>query len=213
MNQDLSYFGNERKEMISFLPKDGFLYLDIGCGTGSFGKVLKNQFRQAVVYGVEPNEEAFKKAKENLDFAINDTVENALDYFNSLKFDAIILNDVLEHLQNRENVLKKLQNLLSDNGKIIISLPNLRYYKVLYHLIFQKDFYYQDSGILDRTHLAFFTKKSAIRMFNELGYEVQQVKGINDFTSFLFRLVNIFTLFIFNDTRYLQYAFVLSKAP
>lgn len=207
----MDYFGNYRSEMLEFLPNHKKYFLDVGCGTGNFGSLIKIRNSDSVVYGIEPNVSAFIEAKEKLDFVVNDTVENGLNELGDKTFDVIILNDVLEHISCPRKVLLSLKGLLNDQGNFIISLPNIRYYPVLFELLFKKDFYYQDSGVLDRTHRTFFTKKSAIRFFQENGLSVIKSKGLNSSMGLKFLFFNIVTFFAFYDTRFLQYGFLLKS--
>ena len=86
---------------------------------------------------------------------------------------------MLEHLVEPFEVLEKMKAKLVKNGEIIVSIPNVRYIKNLYHLLIEKDWQYQDNGILDRTHLRFFTEKSIKRSLVENGWEISFQKGVN----------------------------------
>src|ERR1700694_4809854 len=88
--------------------------------------------------------------------------------FGSRKFDVIIFADVLEHLAWPIGVLREYLNLLKDDGSVIVSLPNVGLWSVRFSLMFGR-FRYDDSGVLDRTHLRFFTQRSATEMLDAAG--------------------------------------------
>jgi len=198
-----------RKEMADFVPIDAERILDVGCHTGGFGEYLKSQ-RQIDVWGVEPNKEAAEKAGEFLDNVINQPFDNSADIPNDY-FDIIIFNDVLEHLTDPWSALVLAKNKLTKNGLVIVSLPNILEINNLLHILIDRDFQYEPCGIRDKTHLRFFTKKSAKRMFVECGYEVTILKGINENwwrPTVLRRIAfKLFPKFL-DETKYVQYAFV-----
>jgi 2-polyprenyl-3-methyl-5-hydroxy-6-metoxy-1,4-benzoquinol methylase len=97
--------------------------------------------------------------------------------FNDVSFNVIICGDVLEHLIDPYTTIENLKKHLSPNGIIITSIPNIREWETLKSILFHGDFKYQDSGILDKTHLRFFCKKNSIALFENAGYTVQQVKS------------------------------------
>jgi 2-polyprenyl-3-methyl-5-hydroxy-6-metoxy-1,4-benzoquinol methylase len=121
-------------------------------------------------------------------------------------FDCVICNDVLEHLADPYSVLFALKEKLSDNGVVVFSLPNVRHLGNLKNLLVKKDWQYRDAGILDATHLRFFTEKSIRRMFDDLGFELITLRGMNPIRSLKFILFNIFTLGLLSDARHLQFA-------
>jgi len=135
--------------------------LDVGCDEGQIGKILIEQ-KNCKVIAVEIDPEKFNNL--NFEVIVGD-IENE-DILNKInkKIDAIIFGDILEHLKNPDIVLLKMKNYLNPNGKIIVSLPNIAYWRIRRDLLFGR-FGYTKNGILDKTHLRFFTFKSAIEMF------------------------------------------------
>src|SRR5690606_13081315 len=117
-------------------------------------------------------------------------------------------NDVLEHLIDPEEVLKVIKPKLAANGVIISSIPNVRFYRSFRKVVIQKDWEYEDYGIMDRTHLRFFTKKSIRRMYEKLGYEIVKHEGINRSKSIKPYLFYALTLFTQLDMQYVQFATV-----
>lgn len=100
-------------------------------------------------------------------------VEQNLDYPEEF-FDYIIFGDVLEHLNQPEAVLVNMKRYLKPGGMILASIPNIMHISVISELL-NGSFTYQDSGILDRTHLRFFTKAEIIKMFSRAGYEILDI--------------------------------------
>ena len=129
------------------------------------------------------------------------------------QFDAIVCNDVLEHLYDPWKVLADVRPLLRPNGCVVASIPNIRYYPVFSELIVDADWHYKEDGVMDWTHIRFFTRKSLCRLFESSGYRITRLEGLNA-TSFGFKwnLINKLTRGRLDDTRYRQFACVASPA-
>lgn len=210
--KDESYFAHERNEMLKFIPKGVRLVLDVGCSSGVFGNSVKKQFN-CEVWGIEPDKRAAQKAQTLLDKVYNTFFDEHIDLQNR-KFDCIIFNDVLEHLVNPFDALELCKRNLSSNGVIVSSIPNIRFFDAVYHIVFQKDFKYEGAGIFDKTHLRFFTKKSIERMFSEAGYKLVTIEGINSIKEINnkgyrnFNILNTLLLKSISDMEYQQFAVV-----
>jgi 2-polyprenyl-3-methyl-5-hydroxy-6-metoxy-1,4-benzoquinol methylase len=208
-NKPDGYYDNIRHEMIQFLPSDANKILDVGCGNGAFADALKD-ITNAEVWGIEYMEDQAKIALGKLDKVFSGPCENFLDELPDNYFDAIYFNDVLEHLVDPYMVLNKIKNKLTNNGVVISSVPNVRHHKTFLKTLFHKDWKYLDHGVMDRTHLRFFTGKSIRAMYEDLGYTVLLHKGLNKSKSIKPFLYNIPLLFTHMDIRNLQYATVAS---
>ncbi len=208
----LPYAQHYREEMAKFVPTDAKALLDVGCYTGNFGKKLKID-RTVEIWGIEPNAEASVKAAEVLDKVVNSQLSKDVDLPNKY-FDAIIFNDVLEHMNDPSEALEIVKNSLKDDGYIVASIPNMLHIDNLIHIIRDRDFHYEPWGIRDKTHLRFFTLKSASRLFNECGYDIVQVEGINENwwkPSILRRIAFKLLAKQLEETKYIQFAFVLKQ--
>ncbi len=145
--------------------------LDIGCGGGDFAAELKKNGNR--VTGVdqlpEPvNREAFEQYfSADLDQGIAPVV----DALRGKRFDRVLLLDILEHLRSPERILRECRELAGRNGHVIVSLPNIANISVRLMLLFGR-FNYTERGILDRTHVNFFTRKTARRLLEKNGYSV-----------------------------------------
>lgn len=206
-----NYYAGLRSEMLPFFPAGSQKVLDVGCGEGWFGKSIKDK-HQSEVWGVDISSKSIEIAKKNIDkaFCINIS-ENHSDIPDHY-FDSIFFNDVLEHLIDPYTLLKDIKCKLKDDGVVVASIPNMRHFRVLHKLLFKKDFEYEESGIMDKTHLRFFTQKSMIRMFQEAGYEILKVTPINKTKSLRPVIMKILTFgLIGNDISYLQFVITAKK--
>lgn len=202
-----SYYSQTRSEMHKYLPQNAKIILDAGCGEGAFASTIKKE-RGCEVWGIEINPDAAEIARQRLDSVYCGDLNEQILNMPSRKFDAIFFNDVLEHLPKPETALTEAGRLLKPGGVVIASIPNMRYFPVLMKLVFKKDWKYIDSGILDKTHLRFFTRKSACRLFTDSGYDIISSEGLNSLPPKDIIPLNLLTLGYFNDTRYMQFAVV-----
>jgi 2-polyprenyl-3-methyl-5-hydroxy-6-metoxy-1,4-benzoquinol methylase len=165
--KEMYYFSLERTLFKNAVKQNDLNILDVGCGTGILGAYfIKNQ--NCKVYGIEISKSAYEEALEVLNYAVKGNVETmVLDYDKNL-FDVIIMGDVVEHLINPMDTLKKLLPFLKKGGQIHVTVPNVRHWEVVVNLLFKDEWEYKDSGILDYTHIRFFTKKSFVKMLNRI---------------------------------------------
>jgi 2-polyprenyl-3-methyl-5-hydroxy-6-metoxy-1,4-benzoquinol methylase len=201
-----NYFNQSRAEMIKYIPDYAKTILDIGCGEGVFGQDLKKRTNREV-WGVEISAPCAETAKERLDrVMVGDIESNHFDLPNNY-FDCIVCNDVLEHFKDPWRILRRLKNNLKKNGCMIASIPNVRYYKNIKALLLRKEWEYASAGILDFTHLRFFTQKSILSMFDECGYSIITIEGINPMElSWKLKFANMILGDFLNDMKYPQFA-------
>jgi SAM-dependent methyltransferase len=204
------YYGRPRREMVPQVPTEARLILDVGCGAGAFGAGLKQewsrQHRELEVWGVELDAAAAERAREVLDKVLIGDVADVVKDLPVGHFDAVILNDILEHVVAPEGLLAILRPLLRPGGCVVSSVPNVRHFPNVVNLAVHGRWEYTDEGILDRTHLRFFTRSSMIALFEEAGFAVESMVGINPTGSLKFKLMNLLTLGRWSDMRYLQFA-------
>ncbi len=199
--------------MVRFIPKGSKKILEIGCAQGNFSvQLIKDGIE---TWGIEPDKKSAKIAKEKLYKVFYGVLDEKISELPDNYFDVIIMNDVLEHLLEPWDDLKKLKRKLNDDGVFVSSIPNVRYAKNIFNTLFKKDWKYTDDRILDRTHFRFFTKKSVRRLFEDNGYSVVSIKGINVTKSFAFFpfavIFNVLFLFSQLDIFYMQFATVAQK--
>ena len=189
MVEVMSYFAHKRSALVGLVGGSGQTILELGCASGSVALQLLESGAALVVDGVELNETAAAEASKHMrdvhcaDLNVFDLDALASDY------DVLIAADVLEHLVDPWLVLERAVRRVRPGGRIVASLPNVRYHKVLTALVLRGDFRYADSGVLDRTHLRFFTRKTIAELFEEVGLTEVRVIAANSGRTGLKRLV------------------------
>jgi len=175
------YFQSNRSEMLRFITNKPKTSLEVGCREATHSKLLKNELDINETWGIEPekNDTMVKEAQNNLDYFINDYLTKETQGLPKKHFDLVIFNDVLEHMYDPWEILIQTKDLLSQNGIIIISIPNIRHKSVLKQLLFNDDFEYKEEGLLDVTHIRFFTQKTLIKMLDDCGYEIIQLESLS----------------------------------
>jgi 2-polyprenyl-3-methyl-5-hydroxy-6-metoxy-1,4-benzoquinol methylase len=149
--------------------------LDVGCATGYLGAELVD--RGCTVDGVESDVEAAAKAAAVLrrvvvgDLAVLD-LEHELE---GQRYDRIVCGDVLEHLAEPAPVLRRLVGLLAPGGSVVISIPNVSHGSIRLALL-QGRWEYQDLGLLDRTHIRFFTRRTLLELLHGAGLAAAEVR-------------------------------------
>ena len=150
--------------------------LELGCGGGANLSVLKRRYPTCHTTGVElrPDAAAAARASGNVDaLFVGDLLDPALVPLPAAAFDLVVLSHVLEHFAEPEAVLARARHGLAPGGQLLVALPNVRHAWVLVELLWRGDFQYRPAGILDRTHLRFYTRKSALRFLNTCGWRVE----------------------------------------
>jgi methionine biosynthesis protein MetW len=154
---------------------DGTRVLDFGCHTGILGEALRLR-KHCIVTGIDNDADALEAAKTRLNDVLQLDLEelgwaNKLIQNGKTGFDILLFGDVIEHTRDPLGILKEARALLANTGQIIVSLPNIANLRIRFGLLRGK-FDYSDSGILDRTHLRFFTIESAREMVQQAGYRI-----------------------------------------
>ncbi len=171
-NQD-TYYNRERPSIVSLVRSGPNVVLDLGCGAGAVGRKLLQEGKAATVIGVELFSAAAQQAAPHYSAVhIGDIEELTLPY--AAHFDYVLCGDILEHLKDPYSVVKRIHGWLKDDGRLICSLPNVRHWPVIANLAFRGAWDYQDAGVMDRTHLRFFTRRSCFNMLREAGFDVEQ---------------------------------------
>lgn len=170
------YYDLPRTEVVNMLPFMQGKYLEIGCGTGATLEYVKSR-GATYVAGIDINKEAIEIAsKKRLDFVLVADVESDKLPFKEKEFDCIIMADLLEHLYNPWDTLKKISGYLRDDGWILLSIPNIKNYQILIRLILHDEWTYSESGPLDNTHIRFFTFKEIKRLLEFAGLKIEKLR-------------------------------------
>jgi 2-polyprenyl-3-methyl-5-hydroxy-6-metoxy-1,4-benzoquinol methylase len=181
------YYQNHREDIQKHITKCNSI-LEVGCAKGLMGKNIKEKYPNLIYYGIDFHKPSLEIAKCFLDFTYHfdfnkDDINFFDKHFTDCKFDFIIFADVLEHLIDPIGTIKYFKQYLNDNGSIIISIPNICHISVIKELLLNRDFPYAEQGILDKTHLKFYTKNSFIREINPLVFTKVEYFYQNGFKS------------------------------
>ena len=205
------YYHYERNEMLEFIPPTARRILEVGCGAGLFGAGLKSK-RGCEVWGVEPDPGAARQASNVLDRVFCGLFGPALD-LGPVSFDCIVFNDVLEHMTAPWEALQRGAKLLTPQGVVVASIPNIRHFSVVWDLAVHGKWEYQEAGILDETHFRFFTKSSIRAFFEKQGYAIHRCEGINPGGyGRAYKLLELFFRAAVSDMKYHQFAVVAALA-
>lgn len=154
----------------------GQTVLEIGPSAGYMTRAFLGN--KCVVDVIEVNKIALAKLPKKIRKVINYSIEDKnIEKILAKDYDFIILADVLEHLINPAKALKILHGIATGKTKLLISLPNIASWPMRKQLFFQGDFEYQDSGLLDRTHLHFYTVNTLPKFLLENNWKVEEIIG------------------------------------
>ncbi len=172
---DFSYYTFPRDRLFEAIPAEAGRVLEIGCGAGVLGDSLKRSGKATAVVGIELNPNAAELARPRLDAVhVADIETAALDSWRG-QFDTLVTADVLEHLRDPWAALFRLRDCLKEGGILVASIPNIAHYKIIKKLLFAH-WRYEPGGILDHTHLRFFTRGSIEDLFRGAGFEVLRME-------------------------------------
>jgi ubiquinone/menaquinone biosynthesis C-methylase UbiE len=163
-------------QVLDAVPQGIKKVVEVGTGSGALAREILKKFPDIEYVGVEISEqyrlaaqswctrvylENFEHASEKLIAELNDT-------------DIVIFADVLEHFIDPWSALSRMREALPERGRVIASIPNVQHWSMHYRLM-AGDFRYAETGLLDRTHLRFFTRQTMIEMFSSSGYHVANI--------------------------------------
>lgn len=172
------YHGGMRRELVDLSPRPIRVALDIGCAAGGTGAYIKSKHPRARVIGIEVNRSAAELAKKRLDQVLVgrfEEIDFAAAGIKPGSIDTVIVADVLEHMYDPWSVLTALRPWLSMDAQVIASIPNVRNLKLMEDMA-AGYWRYEDSGLLDITHIRFFTLREVRRFFHETGYHVRTLQ-------------------------------------
>jgi GT2 family glycosyltransferase/tetratricopeptide (TPR) repeat protein/SAM-dependent methyltransferase len=167
---DPGYFEFARPELLELIPQTARDVVDVGCAAGRLGEALKAR-QSCRVVGIEHNPVAASAARTRLDCVIEGDAENLEWPFPPHSFDAVVCGDVLEHLRDPLAFLREVRDWLRADGVVVISLPNVRNHTVIRGLL-EGDWTYEPAGLLDHTHLRFFTRREIEKLLYRAGFGV-----------------------------------------
>lgn len=163
---DDRYYGTARTEILAWLPARVRRMLDVGCGVGATTAAVKQARRVEWAGGIEFIEDVAARARPVFDSVWSGDAADAPieDTIAPSSLDLVLCLDVLEHMADPWATVRRLSLLLEPGGRLIVSVPNIRHWKFVWRLATYGDFVYRDAGLLDRTHLRFFVRSTAIEL-------------------------------------------------
>jgi len=197
--------------MLRFVPAHARTTIEFGCGCGRFSECVKRAYGTES-WGVEVHEESAESARLKLDRVLTGDAVRCLEQLPDQYFDVVICNDVLEHLVDPWGLLRGVRCKLREHGVVVGSVPNVRYWPNLWGLFWDGDWTYTDMGVLDSTHLRFFTRKGVAAMFRESGYDMLRMEGLCPTGSRRLRFLNLLLMGRLHDARYMQFACVARQS-
>ena len=178
-HQTEDYFKHARTEVLPFLPSKLEKVLELGAASGATFATIKQKHPNVWGYGIELDKEAAKTAEGVFDIVKTGYIEG-VKFENDIapeSLDLVLCMDILEHLVDPWAQVARIVPLMREGGRLIISVPNVRNFKFLMRLLFKGDFNYVDAGILDRTHLRFFTFETAQELGTRAGLKPHYLGG------------------------------------
>lgn len=222
--KEKEYYNRINYLLLDSIPKNCECIVEVGCGTGALGfEYMKNNPACSYI-GVEVNSSAAESAEQKLTKVIVGDIEKLdLSGLIERRIDCLVYGDVLEHLVDPWRVIGKHASLLQNNGCMIACIPNVENWEVLVKLLRGK-WEYESEGVLDQTHLRFFTIDTIIKMFLDKGLKINSIRTTtrrmgNDFLSFKSLIepvivrMGIDSRTFFHRVSTLQYVVTATKKP
>jgi len=182
MNYDdkpAEYFDGARHDIVALLPdRSDTAVLELGCGAGATGSAALTARKAKRYVGIELNASAAAIAAERLSEVLVADVETMPLGDLSGGFEVLVISEVLEHLKDPWSVLERLAGCLKPGGLVFASSPNVAHWAIVRELLFGR-FDYQESGVMDRTHLRWFTPQTYRELFNQAGFEVDELRSLS----------------------------------
>jgi 2-polyprenyl-3-methyl-5-hydroxy-6-metoxy-1,4-benzoquinol methylase len=213
-DMDTPYYAKERPEVVPFLPPAPTRVLEVGCSEGRFRANLP---KTCEYRGVELSAEVARVAAKVLDAVLVGRYDDVASDLPAHYFDLVICNDVIEHMADHDAFLEGIKQKMVRGAHLVGSVPNVRYLPHLVQLLTRREWRYAESGLLDRTHLRFFTERSWQRTLREHGFLVEAMAGINGVNpgaTWSRRLAKRAAITVLGaDTRFLQFGFRARVGP
>jgi 2-polyprenyl-3-methyl-5-hydroxy-6-metoxy-1,4-benzoquinol methylase len=174
---DINYYNLVRTDVLKNIPEDLELnhVLEVGCGEGYTLEFLKTDRGAKHTTGIELFTDAAKSAESRVDVVINQSADETLDLPENY-YDLILCLDVLEHLYDPWAVLSTLTHSLRPGGAVVASIPNVQHWSLV-KMLLRGNWTYAKAGLMDQTHIRFFTQKSIRHLFNTAGLHVTKLDG------------------------------------
>ena len=166
-----TYFSQARPELVARLPAGRLgRLLDVGCGAGGVGRALRD--RVDFLAGIEVEPEFAAEARKDYDQVLTGKVEDVVGDLEG-PFDTILAYDLLEHLVQPDEVLRRLHGVAAEGALLHVSVPNARHWSLVRDLVVRGTFGYTDWGHRDRTHLRWLTRADLVELLHTTGWRVE----------------------------------------
>ena len=172
------YLEAPRTNLVDFFSSPRKFVLEIGCSRGATGVYCKEKFPDVIYWGIEPNQSAAQVASSRIDrvlVGMSDDVNLAQEGVQLGQIDGVIFADVIEHMYNPWKALADLKPYLASNAEIVTSIPNIRSLWLMNEIASGR-FTYETQGLLDITHIRFFTWSEIQDMMHQCGYRVDHLE-------------------------------------
>lgn len=161
-------------DLLKLIPVSSMSLIEIGCSSGALAREFKAISNTCNYLGIEINDSYAELARRHCDECLTIDIETAADSFfqENGNRDCWIFGDTLEHFKDPWKVLSSIRKVIPSNGAIVVCIPNAQHWSIQVKLSIG-DFRYEDSGLLDRTHLRWFTRQTIIEMFDNTGFKIE----------------------------------------
>ncbi len=207
---EILHYDNPRTDVRSHLAGTFARALDVGCDVGTFMRGLKQAGVVQVAEGVELSSAA-EQAEQVLDRVYRVDLSHSQEGLPAHAYDLVLCLDVLEHMQDPWAALKRIHTLLGAHGTLVVSLPNVRNFRVVLPLLLRGRWNYARTGLLDITHLRFFTKATALELLEGAGFRVERLISLSRQPYSKVWWLNLVTLGLFSG--FLDYQYLIFARP
>lgn len=168
---------NHNPDLLRMIPPTAQRIIEIGCSSGALAREFKKINPECYYVGVEIDSNYAEMAKRYCDETMVLNIDDANEEFFKAHSDkdCWVFGDTLEHLKDPWRVIRNIASVIPDSGGIAACIPNAQHWSLIIKLMLG-DFVYTDSGLLDRTHLRWFTRKTILSLFNDNGFEIKQLQ-------------------------------------
>lgn len=177
---NISYFDGLNEKLFNAIPKNAERILELGCANGLLGEAYKIVNPYSHWTGIDINPEAIEIAKNKLDVVkkIDLNQNRLIDFLDVNTYDVIVIGDLLEHMINPEEIINDIHKVGVHNAQIIMCIPNMCSMQVIEKMILG-DLTYDDMGLLDKTHLRFFSQPSIFKLILDCGFLPELIDSYN----------------------------------
>ena len=161
-------------DLLKLIPIESKKLIEVGCSSGALARESKKISANCYWLGIEIDSRYAELAKRHCDESIVLNIENAPENFweETKNADCWIFGDTLEHLKDPWSILKLIRENISHKGSVVACIPNAQHWSLQAKLSIG-DFRYEASGLLDKTHLRWFTRQTIIEMLDQSGFQIE----------------------------------------